>query len=136
MPEPANGLITLPSAHDFATTLDRLVTALQTKGVTIFARVDHAAGAASVNMALRPTTLIIFGNPVAGTPLMQRAQTTGIDLPLKALVWQDADGAVKLSYNDPSWVAARHALGDKVSQAVTDIGRVLETFAAHATGNE
>ncbi len=136
MPEPANGLITLPSAHDFATTLDRLVTALQTKGVTIFARVDHAAGAASVNMALRPTTLIIFGNPAAGTPLMQSAQTAGIDLPLKALVWQDADGAVKLSYNDPSWVAARHALGDKVSQAVTAIGRVLETFAGHATGNE
>ena len=78
MPEPANGLITLPSAHDFATTLDRLVTALQTKGVTIFARVDHAAGAASVNMALRPTTLIIFGNPAAGTPLMQSAQTAGI----------------------------------------------------------
>ena len=101
MPEPADGLITLPSAHDFATTLDRLVTALQTKGVTIFARVDHAAGAASVNMALRPTTLIIFGNPAAGTPLMQSAQTAGIDLPMKALVWQDADGAVTLSYNDP-----------------------------------
>lgn len=136
MPEPANGLITLPSAHDFTTTLDRLMTALQTKGVTIFARVNHAAGAASVNMALRPTTLIIFGNPAAGTPLMQAAQTTGIDLPLKALVWQDADGSVKLSYNDPGWIAARHSLGSKASQAVTVISRVLETFAQHATGNE
>ena len=136
MPEPGNGLITLPSAHDFTTTLDRLVTALQTKGVTIFACVDHAAGAAGVNMALRPTTLVIFGNPAAGTPLMQAAQTTGIDLPLKALVWQDADGSVKLSYNDPGWIAARHALGSKASQAVAVISRVLETFAQHATGNE
>ena len=136
MPEPGNGLITLPSAHDFTTTLDRLVTALQTKGVMIFARVDHAAGAASVNMALRPTTLVIFGNPAAGTPLMQAAQTAGIDLPLKASAWQDADGSVKLSYNDPGWIAARHALGGKASQAVTVISRVLETFARHATGNE
>ena len=136
MPEPANGLITLLSAHDFSTTLDRLVTALQTKDVMIFARVDHAAGAASVNMALRPTTLVIFGNPAAGTPLMQAAQTAGIDLPLKALVWLDADGSVKLSYNDPGWIAARHALGSKPSQAVAAVSRVLETFAQHATGNE
>jgi uncharacterized protein (DUF302 family) len=136
MPETANGLITLQSAHDFPTTLDRLLTALQTKGVTIFARVDHAAGAASVNMPLRPTKLIVFGNPAAGTPLMQAAQTASIDLPLKALVWQDADRSVKLSYNAPAWIAERHALGSKASQAVAAIGRVLETFARHATGSE
>jgi uncharacterized protein (DUF302 family) len=83
---PEIGLITLPSAYDVGTTLDRLTAALTAKGVTIFARIDHAAGAASVGLPLRPTTLIIFGNPAAGTPLMQVAQTTGIDLPLKALV--------------------------------------------------
>ena len=90
---PDNGLITLASAYDVGTTLDRLTAALAAKGITVFARIDHAAGAASVGLPLRPTTLLIFGNPVAGTPLMQAAQTAGIDLPLKALVWQGVDGS-------------------------------------------
>ena len=87
---PDHGLVTLQSSHDVATTLERLTAALEAKGVRVFARIDHAAGAASVGLALRPATLVIFGNPAAGTPLMQAAQTVGIDLPLKALVWQDA----------------------------------------------
>lgn len=107
----ADGLITLRSAHDFPTTLDRLLKVLEAKGVIVFARIDHAAGAASVGLALRPTTVVVFGNPTAGTPLMQAAQSAGVDLPLKALVWEDAGGAVNLSYNDPAWIATRSAQG-------------------------
>jgi uncharacterized protein (DUF302 family) len=129
-----SGLVTLTSTHDFGTTLARLVAALEAKGITIFARIDHAAGAASVGLPLRPTTLLAFGNPAAGTPLMQAAQTAGIDLPLKALVWQDADGSVRLSYNDPSWVAVRHAIGGAVDPAVTAMRAGLEALARHATG--
>jgi uncharacterized protein (DUF302 family) len=131
---PDHGLVTRQSAYDFATTLERLVAALEAKGVTIFARIDHAAGAASVGLALRPTTLILFGNPAAGTPLMQAAQTTGIDLPLKALVWRDADGAVKFTYNDPAWIAARHDLGGKADKAAAAMVAALESFARQATG--
>jgi len=125
------GLVTVESAHDFSTTLARLVSALEQKGVTIFARIDHAAGAKSVGLALRPTMLVVFGNPAAGTPLMQAAQTAGIDLPLKALVWQDADGTVKLTYNDPSWIAGRHKIG--AAQAVTALSAALASFALQAT---
>jgi uncharacterized protein (DUF302 family) len=102
-----DGLVTLQSSHDFATTLERLTAALEAKGVRVFAQIDHAAGATSAGLELRPTTLVVFGNPVAGTPLMQAAQTVGIDLPLKALVWQDAQGAVHLTYNDPCLDRAR-----------------------------
>ena len=129
-----NGLVTVTSAHDFGTTLARLVAALGAKGITIFARIDHAAGAAGAGLALRPTTLLVFGNPVAGTPLMQAAQTAGIDLPLKALVWQDADGTVRLSYNDPAWVAARHAIGERVDPAIAALRAGIEALARHATG--
>ena len=128
-----NGLVTLRSEHDFATTLARLSTALEGKGITIFARIDHAAGAASVGLALRPTTLVIFGNPAAGTPLMQAGQTAGIDLPLKALVWQDADGAVHLTYNDPAWIAARHGLGTGVAPAVRAMAAALAALARSTT---
>lgn len=128
-----NGLVTLQSAHDFDTTLGRLTAALEAKGITIFARIDHAAGAKNVGLELRPTMLIVFGNPAAGTPLMQAAQTAGIDLPLKALVWQDADKTVKLSYNDPAWIAERHALNDKATEAVATIGAALKSLATHAT---
>lgn len=131
---PDEGLITLPSAHDAATTLARLTAALEAKGVTIFARIDHAVGAQSVGLALRPTTLIIFGNPAAGTPLMQAAQTAGIDLPLKALVWQGADGTTRLTYNDPKWIAARHGLGVEVEKATSALAAALAAFAQHATG--
>jgi uncharacterized protein (DUF302 family) len=129
-----NGLITVQSVYDFASTLERFITTLEEKGVTIFARIDHAAGAASVKLSLRPTTLVVFGNPAAGTPLMQAAQTTGIDLPLKVLVWEEADGSVNVTYNDPSWIATRHELDSQVNQAVAAISTVLKTFTVRAAG--
>ena len=132
---PENGLITLRSAHDFLVTLERLSESLQAKAITVFARIDHAAGAAGVGLSLRPTTLLIFGNPAAGTPLMQDVQTAGIDLPLKMLLWQDADGAVMLSYNDPSWIAARHQLGSDGGHAATALAANLAGLARHATGS-
>ena len=128
-----DGLITVPSVHDAAVTLDRLTAVLAAKGVTVFARIDHAAGAVSAGLPLRPTTLVIFGNPVAGTPLMQAAQTAGIDLPLKALVWQSVDGTTHLTYNDPAWIAARHGLGNEAQQAIKALGAAMAAFAQHAT---
>jgi uncharacterized protein (DUF302 family) len=127
------GLVTLKSAHDMATTLARLTAALDAKGISVFARIDHAAGAQGAGLALRPTTLMIFGNPAAGTPLMQAAQTAGIDLPLKALVWQDADGAVRLTYNEPLWIAARHGLGAQAQQTAAALTAALAALARHAT---
>src|SRR5580704_12243282 len=103
----ANGLTTVPSAHSAKATIDRLEADVKSKGITVFARVDHAAGAKEAGMALRPTELLIFGNARGGTPLMQAKQTIGIDLPLKALAWEDADGKVWLSYNEPTWLAER-----------------------------
>ena len=104
----ADGLVVVKSPHSPKDTMDRLEALLKQKGLTIFARIDHAVGAARVGQTLRPTEVLIFGNPQGGTPFMQCAQTVGIDLPLKALVWQDASGQVWLSYNDPSFLAQRH----------------------------
>src|ERR1700716_3063710 len=131
---PDDGLATLQSSHDFATTLERLTAALESKGVRVFAQIDHAAGATSAGLELRPTTLVVFGNPVAGTPLMQAVQTAGIDLPLKALVWQDAQGAGQLTYNDPASIAARHGLGTGTAQAVAAMTAGLSALAQHAIG--
>lgn len=108
----ADGLVQLESRHDPAATADRFVEMAEAAGLTIFARVDHADGAAGVDMDLRPTEVIIFGNPRGGTPFMQCAQSVGIDLPLKALVWQDADGRTWLGYNDPHYIAERHGVAD------------------------
>jgi len=83
---------------------------VKARGIRVFARIDHAAGATEAGLSLRPTELLIFGNANAGTPLMQSIQSIGIDLPLKALVWQDSHGATWLSYNDPAWLAARHGV--------------------------
>ena len=107
----ADGLISIPSNYGAKETMDRLETELTAKGMTIFARIDHAAGAAQVGLPLRPTGLLIFGSAKAGTPLMQSNQAVGIDLPLKALAWEDAAGKTWLSYNNPSWLAKRHGLG-------------------------
>jgi uncharacterized protein (DUF302 family) len=98
----ADGLITLKSNYAPAETVARLEAAVTPRGMTVFAHVDHAAGAAQVGLPLRPTDLLIFGSPKGGTPLMQAVQTAGIDLPLKALVWQDDAGVTWLSYNDPT----------------------------------
>ena len=98
----------LQSVHGPRETADRLADALRKRDMTVFARIDHRAAAEEVSLSLRPTELLIFGNARAGTPLMQAAQTIGIDLPLKALVWQDADGTTWFAYNDPDWLMARH----------------------------
>ncbi|MCB1910773.1 MAG: DUF302 domain-containing protein [Rhodocyclaceae bacterium] len=108
----ADGLIALKSSRSVAETMDRMETVAKEKGMKIFARIDHAAGAASVGAELRPTTLLVFGSPKGGTPFMQCAQTVGIDLPLKVLVWEDAAGQVWLGYNDPAWIAKRHEVAD------------------------
>jgi uncharacterized protein (DUF302 family) len=106
------GLTTIASNFGPKETMDRLETGIRTKGIEVFARIDHAAGAAEVGLNLRPTKLIIFGNARGGTPLMQSAQTTGIDLPLKALVWEDAAGKTWISYNEPRWIVQRHGIAN------------------------
>ena len=129
-----DGLITRDSAHDVPTTLARLNDALRAKGITVFATIDHGAGAAGAGLELRPTIVVIFGNPKAGTPLMQAGQTAGIDLPLKALIWEDEKGGTHLTYNDPVWIAARHGLGSKAGQAVASLSGALVALAEAATG--
>jgi len=129
-----DGLVTVASQHSVKDTLDRLEADLKAKGITVFARIDHAAGAASVAMPLRPTELIIFGNPKAGTPLMQSNQTIGIDLPLKILGWQDAGGKVWITYNDPAWLARRHRLGPEAQASVNTLASLLASLAKAAAG--
>ena len=127
------GLIAVRSRHSVRATIDHLEGDLKAAGITVFARVDHTAGAASVAMALRPTELLIFGNPTAGTPLMQASQTIGIDLPLKVLAWEDPSGAVWASYNDPAWLAQRHGLGEEISASTSALAAVLAKFVRAAT---
>jgi uncharacterized protein (DUF302 family) len=128
-----DGLITLPSRHGPEETMNRFEAALREKALTVFARIDHAAGAAAADMPLRATDLLIFGNARDGTPLMQSAQAVGIDLPLKALVWQDAAGATWLSYNDPRWISKRHGLGDEAARAIDALTQALDALARKAT---
>jgi uncharacterized protein (DUF302 family) len=106
----AQGLSTIKSSHGPQDTMSRLEAAVRAKGMTVFARIDHSAGASAVGLSLNPTEVLIFGNAKGGTPLMQAVQTIGIDLPLRALVWQDASGETWLSYNDPAGLAKRHGL--------------------------
>jgi uncharacterized protein (DUF302 family) len=127
------GLITVPSSFPAKTTMDRLEGEVRAKGMTVFARVDHAAGAAEAGLPLRPTELLIFGNARGGTPLMQAEQTIGIDLPLKALVFEDAVGKVWLSYNDPRRLAARHNLGTAAAQNVDAMVGLLSAVATKTT---
>ena len=127
-----HGLITISSAFSVRETIDRLSTKVTSLGLNVFARIDHAAGAAKVSMPLRPTELLIFGNPKGGTPLMQDQQTAGIDLPIKALVWEDANGKVWLTYNDPAWIADRHDLGPNSAEAVKAIAAGMATVTSYA----
>lgn len=129
-----DGLITVSSSHSVAETIDRLVAAAATAGMGVFARIDHAAAAAEVGMQLRPTELVIVGNPRGGTPLMQDRQAAGIDLPLKALAWEDEDGHVWLTTNDIGWLARRHGLGESSRAAVDAVAAGLTRVAAEAAG--
>jgi uncharacterized protein (DUF302 family) len=128
-----DGLITIKSAFGPEDTMKRLEAEVKAKGLTVFAHVDHAAGAAAVGLTLRPTDLLIFGNAKGGTPLMQQAQTAGIDLPLKALVWQDEQGTTFLSYNDPAYVAGRHGVGEPANAAIAAMTGALNAIATKAT---
>jgi len=128
-----DGLITIPSAFGPEETMNRLEAEVRAKGITVFAHVDHAAGAAAAGMALRPTDLLVFGAAKGGTPLMELGQTIGIDLPLKALVWQDATGATWLSYNDPSWLAERHAVKPKPTAVLNALSAALKAVTTAAT---
>lgn len=130
----SNGLITVPSNYSVKQTLDRLETALKAAGITIFARVDHSGGAAAVGLALRPTELLIFGNPKGGTPLMQANQMTGLDLPLRVLAWEDEAGNTNLTYNDVDWLAERYNLGALTGPAREGLTKVLAKFTAEAAG--
>lgn len=128
-----DGLTTIPSRSDPKTTMDRFVSAAEKRGIGILARIDHAAAAQEAGLALRPTELLVFGNPKVGTALMQAQQTAGIDLPLKALVWLDESGRTWLAYENPGWIAERHGImgADKFVKAMT---AVLTALAQEATG--
>jgi uncharacterized protein (DUF302 family) len=127
------GLVTLRSSFGPKDTMSRLQAEVQAKGMTVFGRIDHAAGAAEVELSLPPTELLIFGNAKGGTPLMHSVQTIGLDLPLKALVWQDALGRTWLSYNDPAWLAQRHGLSAETEAAVSIMTSALAAMAKAAT---
>lgn len=127
-----SGIVSVKSSHDVKTTADRLVDALNQKGMTVFARIDHAKGARKAGLDLRPTTLVIFGNPKVGTPLMHCGQSVALDLPQKALIWKDADGTVRLSYNDPNYLAQRHGITG-CDDVIKKINGALESFSNVAT---
>src|ERR1700730_3141613 len=129
----ADGLTTIASDYGPKETMDRLEAEIKAKGMTVFARIDHAAGAAQAGLPLRPTEVLIFGSAKAGTPLMQSNQAVGIDLPLKALVWEDAAGKVWLSYNDPSWIAKRHGLGADADATIHAMAAALGAVTTKAT---
>ena len=123
------GLVTIESRHPMAETRALLEAALNNKGVTVFARIDHAAGAHAAGLQLRPTVLVIFGDARAGTPLMQGDQRAGLDLPLKALVWEDGMGRAFVSYNDPRWIARRHSLTGDAAEAAQRLAATLDGLA-------
>ncbi|MBD8880840.1 DUF302 domain-containing protein [Rhodanobacter sp. 7MK24] len=127
-----NGLMTIDSNGTTPETLARLAQAIEKTGMTILARVDHAAAAHASNLPLRPTEVFIFGNPRAGTPLMQLDQRVGIDLPIKVLVWEDECGKTKVSYNTISWIASRHDLGPSTEAVVKAMTAAIETVVAEA----
>jgi uncharacterized protein (DUF302 family) len=128
------GMISVKSAHSVAVTTDRLENILREKGMTVMKRIDHAAGAAKVGKTLRPTELLIFGNPKVGTPLMQCSQSIAIDLPQKALIWEDDGGQVWLSYNDPKFLALRHDT-QGCDEVLNKVAGALGNFAAAATAD-
>ncbi|MDT8385603.1 MAG: DUF302 domain-containing protein [Gammaproteobacteria bacterium] len=130
----ADGLVSVKSPHSVRQTMDRLESVVGAAGMKVFARVDHAAGAATIGKQLRPTQLLIFGNPKGGTPFMECAQTVGIDLPVKALVWQDEAGQVWLGYNDPAYIAKRHDV--PACKVAAGMSKALAGFAEKAISKQ
>ncbi len=130
-PPAAAGFVVRPSRHSVAATLDRLEAGLKARGIGVFARVDHAAGAQQAGMNLRPMQLLVFGNPRLGTPLMQSNPRIGLELPLRVLAWEDGSGAVWLGYTAPADLAARHHISDR-AEAVEKMTAVLDTLTTQA----
>jgi uncharacterized protein (DUF302 family) len=131
-----DGLIVRESRHDPQETAERLLAAVTAHGMKVMARVDHAAAAATVGLSLRPTEVLMFGNPKGGTPLMQAVQTIGIDLPLKVLVWQDEAGKTWVGYNDPHWIATRHGAAIDGDAAIGAMTRALAAVAQAAADSD
>jgi uncharacterized protein (DUF302 family) len=128
-----DGLVSKKSEYGANETLDRLQAVLEKKGITVFARVSHTAGAEGVGIALRPTELLIFGNPKLGSHFFTSRQSAGIDLPMKALAWKDADGQVWLTYNDPQYIADRHGITDR-GEIVSKMSGALDKMTNAAIG--
>ncbi len=120
-----DGIITIASEFSVRETVDRLERIIGSRGFAVFAHIDHSAAASKIGMQLRPTELLVFGNPKVGTTLMQDEQTAGLDLPAKILVWEDAESRVWLSYNAATWIAKRHELGSKSDASIKKIETVL-----------
>jgi len=127
-----DGIVRIKSTHNVQETINKLEKALINKGMTIFKRISHSDGAAKVDLKLRPTELLIFGNPKVGTPLMQCGQTTALDLPQKALAYEDENGQVWLLYNDPLYIAVRHNV-ENCTEVINKISNALANFAKAAT---
>jgi uncharacterized protein (DUF302 family) len=125
-----NGIIDLACNRSVVETVDRLESLLKAKGIKVFSRIDQAAEAKAVGLTMRPTVLLIFGDPKGGTPLMNRYPSLAMDLPLKALVWESADGRVWLSYNSPEFLLERHGLDTLPFGA---IGHLLQMATQHTT---
>ncbi|MCK0165656.1 DUF302 domain-containing protein [Marinobacter sp. S6332] len=126
----ADGLISVKSPYSAQETMNKFEDVVKSKGLNVFARIDHAAGAEKAGTVLRPTELLIFGNPQGGTPFMKCAQTVGIDLPLKALVWEDESGQAWLGYNDPTYLAKRHKIPE--CAVAEKLGGALASFVKAA----
>jgi uncharacterized protein (DUF302 family) len=129
------GLVTLVSQHSAAETAERAKAEIEKRGMSVFTRIDHAAAARAAGLELRATEVLLFGNPRGGTPLMQADQTIGIDLPLKILVWEDEAGQVRLAYNDPLWLGARHGLPASEGERLKTMVTALQAIATAAAGS-
>src|ERR1700730_11250723 len=123
-----NGIVNKPSKHSVDQTVEALTNILKSKGIAIFALIDHSGEAQKVGLKMRPTKLVIFGNPKAGTPLMLASPSSAIDLPLKILVWEDGQGNVWVSYNSPKYLRERHGLAEELMQNIA----IIETLATKA----
>lgn len=127
-----NGMVHITSANDFDTTVEKLTSVLEAKGMKIFASIPHSEAAQGVDVTINPTTLVIFGNPKVGAPLMSCTQMVGIDLPQKALITEDSEGKVTLTYNAPSYLKERHGI-EGCDKVLDKVSTALENFAKAAT---
>jgi uncharacterized protein (DUF302 family) len=129
-PNPGNGLVHISSRYSVAETVERLESLLRAPGLVLFCRINHSAEAEKVGLEMHPTQVLVFGSPKAGTPLMVAAPSLAIDLPLKALIWEDADGQVRISYNSPEYLQQRHGIPDELLSNIAGIGTLLQKAAS------